>query len=255
VNAAIGAGLILPTGLSGITCDVNSSADTTVPADTSLDPSDWNLPDSDDFESVIDEVEPIDTSGDESELPQGWTSNSGIGGSGEFENPEDGLDRQEDPFDNWPPQYVKPGDAGWPEDWPYEPANDPDDPNQAPYVPLLPVPSNWGDWPIGDEYEYRTVFTFTSTSTQSPGCNQVFTSSGSAQTAWMPSPSAGLYQRQWGSPICASGNFCSYRAVSLHGLNGVAGGGISISQGGSGVICAGLINVEVTSTAQWRIKP
>ena len=34
VNAATGTGLLLPTGLSGITCDVNSSADTSVPAET-----------------------------------------------------------------------------------------------------------------------------------------------------------------------------------------------------------------------------
>jgi hypothetical protein len=34
VNAATGTGLLLPTGLSGITCDVNSSGDTSVPAET-----------------------------------------------------------------------------------------------------------------------------------------------------------------------------------------------------------------------------
>jgi len=34
VNAATGTGLILPTGLSGVTCDVNSSGDTSVPAET-----------------------------------------------------------------------------------------------------------------------------------------------------------------------------------------------------------------------------
>ena len=34
VSAATGSGLLLPTGLSGITCDVNSSADTSVPAET-----------------------------------------------------------------------------------------------------------------------------------------------------------------------------------------------------------------------------
>jgi hypothetical protein len=34
VNAATGSGLLLPTGLSGITCDINSSADTSVPAET-----------------------------------------------------------------------------------------------------------------------------------------------------------------------------------------------------------------------------
>ena len=34
VAAATGTGLLLPTGLSGVTCDVNSSADTSVPAET-----------------------------------------------------------------------------------------------------------------------------------------------------------------------------------------------------------------------------
>jgi hypothetical protein len=37
VNAATGSGLLLPTGLSGITCDVNSSTDTSVPAETFTD--------------------------------------------------------------------------------------------------------------------------------------------------------------------------------------------------------------------------
>lgn len=34
VNDATGSGLLLPTGLSGVTCDVNSSTDTSVPAET-----------------------------------------------------------------------------------------------------------------------------------------------------------------------------------------------------------------------------
>jgi hypothetical protein len=34
VNSATGTGLLLPTGLSGITCDINSSGDTSVPAET-----------------------------------------------------------------------------------------------------------------------------------------------------------------------------------------------------------------------------
>jgi hypothetical protein len=34
VNAAVGGGLLLPTGLSGVTCDVNSSSNTSVPAET-----------------------------------------------------------------------------------------------------------------------------------------------------------------------------------------------------------------------------
>ena len=34
VNAAVGSGLLLPTGLTGVTCDVNSSADTSIPAES-----------------------------------------------------------------------------------------------------------------------------------------------------------------------------------------------------------------------------
>jgi hypothetical protein len=153
VNAATGAGLILPTGLSGITCDVNSSGDTSVPADTSLDPGDWNLPDSDDFDYDIDAVDPIDTTGDGSDLPQAWTSISGVasgvggggggsgggspGGPGDYGNPEDDKDPQEDPYDNWPPDYPRPGDPEWPEDWPTNIT--PDDPGGW----IEPIPGEW----------------------------------------------------------------------------------------------------------------
>lgn len=37
VAAAVGGGLLLPTGLTGVTCDVNSSTDTSVPAETFTD--------------------------------------------------------------------------------------------------------------------------------------------------------------------------------------------------------------------------
>ena len=60
VAAATGTGLLLPTGLSGITCDVNSSADTSVPADTSLDPDDWDIPPDGSFEVDVTEVDPTD---------------------------------------------------------------------------------------------------------------------------------------------------------------------------------------------------
>jgi hypothetical protein len=39
VNDATGSGLLLPTGLSGVTCDVNSSSDTSVPAESFTDGS------------------------------------------------------------------------------------------------------------------------------------------------------------------------------------------------------------------------
>lgn len=74
VNAATGTGLILPTGLSGVTCDINSSADTSVPADTSVDT--WVLPDLGAFDFQL----------------SGF-GESGLGDPG-VDNPEDGLDNQ-----------------------------------------------------------------------------------------------------------------------------------------------------------------
>ena len=76
VNAAVGGGVLLPTGLTGITCDINSSSDTSVPADTSLDPSAWDTPGDDAFDFGISDF-----------------GGGGFGG-GEINNPSDGLDGQ-----------------------------------------------------------------------------------------------------------------------------------------------------------------
>lgn len=78
VNAAVGTGILVPTGLTGVTCDINSSADTSVPADNSLDPSVWNLPAEGAFSFPI------------SNFGGGFTSFGG----GSQDNPEDTLDDQ-----------------------------------------------------------------------------------------------------------------------------------------------------------------
>ena len=119
VNAATGSGLLLPTGLSGITCDVNSSSDTSVPAETFTDGtfSDYGS----DFDSI-----------GESELGDPAVDNAG-----------DELNNQEDPsaFINYP----KPGDANYPPNPPegLEPTLMGDG-NLAPG----PVPDTWtpGTW-------------------------------------------------------------------------------------------------------------
>jgi hypothetical protein len=86
VNAATGTGILLPTGLSGITCDINSSSDTSVPADTSLDPSAWDLPDLGAFDFPINDLGGLGVDG------------FGFGGFGfngpGVSNPDDGLDGQ-----------------------------------------------------------------------------------------------------------------------------------------------------------------
>jgi hypothetical protein len=98
VNAAVGAGFVLPTGLSGITCDVNSSSDTSVPADTSLDPGDWDIPADGSFDVDVTELDPTDLD-DMTESNINDLATDGVGGLGDTgdadgENPSDGLDGQ-----------------------------------------------------------------------------------------------------------------------------------------------------------------
>ena len=92
VNAATGSGLLLPTGLSGITCDVNSSADTSVPAETFTDGT------FSDYGSDISDL-----------------GGSFSGGDGDVTggNPADGLDGQSTPSGS-PPALTSDGDINAP---------------------------------------------------------------------------------------------------------------------------------------------
>jgi hypothetical protein len=72
VNSATGTGLLLPTGLSGITCDINSSADTSVPAETFTDGT---------FPDYGSDISDLGGFGD-------------FGGGGGEDNPTDGLGDQ-----------------------------------------------------------------------------------------------------------------------------------------------------------------
>lgn len=100
VSAASGGGFLLPTGLAGVTCDINSSSDTSVPADNSLDPSEWGLPGGGAYEQ---EFSPIDEFGgggfdgaSENPLDQiGGSpfyggSSPGFSSTGDLENPKVG---------------------------------------------------------------------------------------------------------------------------------------------------------------------
>jgi hypothetical protein len=86
VMAAVGGGVLLSTGKSGTSCDVNADDDETVPADDSLDPDDWTLPDDDAFD-----VEILD-----SDFGSGWDLDGGSSGS-EGDNPPEELDEQDPP--------------------------------------------------------------------------------------------------------------------------------------------------------------
>ena len=78
VNAAVGASFILPTGLTGVTCDINSFNDTTIPPDISLDPSAWNLPADESFDVGVIELDDTDLN----DMPQLSIDNLALGGFG-----------------------------------------------------------------------------------------------------------------------------------------------------------------------------
>ncbi len=80
VASAVGAGYVVPTGLSGVTCDVNADDDVTVPGDTSLDPGDWDLPPDGSFDVGVTPVNPADNIPAEDE--NGDSTDSTIDGGG-----------------------------------------------------------------------------------------------------------------------------------------------------------------------------
>jgi hypothetical protein len=91
VNAATGSGLLLPTGLSGITCDVNSSADTSVPAETFTEAtfSEYgsNISDFGGGGDEFGDADPTDDNADDGKDGQGGSGGSGSAGNLELPNP------------------------------------------------------------------------------------------------------------------------------------------------------------------------
>jgi hypothetical protein len=99
VMAAVGGGVLLSTGKSGTSCDVNADDDETVPADDSLNPDDWTLPDDDAFGVEI----------PDSVFGGGGGSDGGGGGEEGEENPAEDLDEQQPPEIGVPPEGPVPG--------------------------------------------------------------------------------------------------------------------------------------------------
>jgi hypothetical protein len=230
VSAAVGAGVVLPTGLTGITCDVNSSEDTSVPADTSLDPSEWDLPADGSFDVGVTDL-----------------GGGGFDGGG-IDNPEDGLDDQSGPYPDWPPEYATPEDPNWPPSWNSEPEAG----INGYWEPLSPVATNWGDIPLGAEYEYRVKYIYSWSAYNTSGA--LFpTAPQTGYGPWMPSPPSGIYQNKWG--VGSFGGICTFTSASFHGVNGIADGPTIIQGGGGGLTCAGLISIEVETTVEWQVAP
>jgi hypothetical protein len=203
VNAATGSGLLLPTGLSGITCDINSSADTSVPAETFTE---GTFPE---FGSDISNF-----------------GGGGGGGGGEFgdgdptgDNPEDDKDNQEDagPFVNYP----KPGDPQYPPNPPegLEPVLMGDG-NLAP----CPVPSEWtpGTWYSTYELPAHQDSVYGDTDPSAPGlqCGIVQVNNiPSSGTVGIPGPCWGLYRKVTIGLCGAPSSIVWYTAVNGNGFS------------------------------------
>jgi hypothetical protein len=137
VNAATGTGLLLPTGLSGITCDVNSSADTSVPAET------FTAGVFSDYTSNI------------SDFGGGGGGGGGFGDADPTDgNPDDGKDNQYGPYDSWPEWYPTPGSPEWPPSFPTATAPTEDAGGWVvPVFPSIPGDTPWTTFPPS----FRTV--------------------------------------------------------------------------------------------------
>lgn len=107
VAAVTGTGILLTSNKTGVGCDINSSTDNTIPADTgrTADPT-------------------LADAGETSLLPYGYDGTLAI----PTPNTSDGLDNA-DPYANWPVDYIKPTDPGWPAG-----LTGNTDPNQGAYI-------------------------------------------------------------------------------------------------------------------------
>jgi hypothetical protein len=253
VDAAVGAGFVLPTGLSGITCDVNSSSDTTVPADTSLDPGDWDLPDDGSFDNDVTEVPPVDFPG-----VSGGVSGGGGGGGGGGDptggNPQDPLNPQDDPPATPDPfaDYPQPGDPQYPPDAPegLEPTLMGDG-NPAPG----PVPDTWtpGTWTTNIS---STLTSVTISGQPAPGgeCEFITTGVGLSNNSYnVGGPCWGLY-RKTTTGVCGIISVVWYTARIGDGfsswlfLGAFAGGGTLPGGGIAGSTDPGNWNIVNTFT-------
>lgn len=108
VAAATGTGIIIPSGRTGVSCDVNSSTDSTIPTEEFIEPGDINDPGGGDIDDPTEGSIGTGVSteaGDQSELtPSGSASpsggGSGFGGArytGSTANPDDGQDSSTNP--------------------------------------------------------------------------------------------------------------------------------------------------------------
>lgn len=106
VASAQGSGILLPTAKTGVSCDTNSSTDTSVPADTGSN----YVPDN----NVINGSQAIITEIDALTLEAIASGGGGGGGGLPSDNPEDPLDNPEDPYQDWPEDFPRPTDPEWP---------------------------------------------------------------------------------------------------------------------------------------------
>jgi hypothetical protein len=110
VANTVGNGILFSSNRTGVSCDLNSSTDTTVPASTSTDGTD--------LDSDVEAGGPNGGQAVEG-TPQ---ESTGTGPDTTAENPTDNMD-----LSFWPENFPRPGEPGYPAEWPQ--STTPNDPN------------------------------------------------------------------------------------------------------------------------------
>jgi hypothetical protein len=147
VDTAVGTGIVLTSHRTGISCDVNSSTDNTIPAETYIEPGDGNDPTDATGSGTATDSQPLSLSASTGSGPTPSREFGSGAPSLPDDAPDDGKDGPvDDAYPNWPAGYPKPTDPDWPSTLP----TNTDPTLGTPYIEPIPIDnSSMGTPPSG----------------------------------------------------------------------------------------------------------
>lgn len=217
VAAATGTGILLTSNKSGVGCDINSSTDNTIPAES------FRLADL----GVL-------NAGAMRELTPNY-----YGGfpSGSTINVDDGLDAA-DLYGDWPEDYIKPTD----EDWPPEITSNTDSNNGAAYIePALMDSASYANMRATAPAGFRKKIVYTggsftgSTYSAGVGCNTGTTTSFAGGSTYPTKTPVGFFHEYGAYALCGVGGFKTWVVWSDKTYSNIG----PFATGGPGLISIG----------------